>query len=484
MAWLSVIGSFIAMLMSSMDIQITNAAIERIQAAMHAPLAAGYWLSSVYLIAEIVTLPLTGLLTRMLGLRRYGLIFVCLFMLGSVLCANAWNLGSLICFRALQGIASGALAPFAYTLIITKLPVSSHSKAIGVFGATVALGPTLGPGIAGWLTEIFGWQSLFYINLPIGVLAAAMLNRGLRHDTRHDQGPVHFDLLGVVSAVVGMGCLQYVLGEGYKEHWFASHIMIGLAVAAVLALAVFVANELKSSHPLINLTLFRNSQLSIACAATALTCGLLFGSYFLIPYFLITVESYTPIQIGSVILVTGLAQFAILAASPTIMRRFDLHLVIMAGAALFATSAFVMTASTVDFRYSWLLFSQIVRGIGQSLMLAPLCVAMTTAVEHKEDAASAGILFNMSRSLGGAIGVALLSSYVNARRDAHMAASPPTSALSAALERSSYALAFHDTFAIIAAGLVLIGSVFAVLYYMKQSKVRGALAVGSTDSPG
>lgn len=484
MIWLSVIGSFVGVLMSSMDIQITNAAIERIQAAMHAPLAAGYWLSSVYLIAEIVTLPLTGLLTRMLGLRRYGLTFVCLFMLSSVLCANAWNLGSLIGFRALQGIASGALAPFAYTLIITKLPISSHSSAIGIFGATVALGPTLGPGIAGWLTEIFGWQSLFYMNLPIGLLAVAMLSRGLRHDTRQDQGPAHFDLPGVVLVVVGLGCLQYVLGEGYKEHWWASHAIIGSAIVALLALAVFVANELRSSHPLVHLTLFRNRQLSVACVATAMTCGLLFGCYFLIPYFLIVVESYTPIQISTVVLATGLAQLAILAVSPVIMRRFDLYLVIIMGAGLFAASTFILSASTIDFRYPLVLFSQLMRGIGQSLMLAPLCVAVTTAVERKEDAASTGILFNLSRNLGGAIGLALLSSYVSARKDAYMAALPHPLAPSAALERSSYALAFHDTFLIIAAGLILIGSVFSALYAMQRREVRGELTLKSRDSAG
>jgi MFS transporter, DHA2 family, multidrug resistance protein len=484
MAWLSVVGSFVAVLMSAMDIQITNAAIEPIQTAMHAPLAAGYWLSSVYLIAEIVTLPLTGLLTRILGLRRYGLIFVCFFMLSSVLCANAWNLGSLLCFRALQGIASGALAPFAYTLIITKLPISSHSNAIGVFGATVALGPTLGPGIAGWLTEVFGWQSLFYINLPIGLLAVAMLGRGLRHDTRHDQGPAHFDLLGAVSAVVAMGCLQYVLGEGYKEHWLASQAIGGLTIVAALALVVFVANELRSSHPLINLMLFRIRQLSIACAATAVTCGLQFGCYFLIPYFLIAVESYTPIQIGRVILVTGFAQLVILIASPMIMRRFDLHLVIIAGASLFAASALILSASPLDFHYPLVLLAQILRGIGQSLVLAPLCVAVTTAVQRMEDAASAGILFNVSRSLGGAIGIALLSSYTNARKDAYMAASPHGPAPFVELERSSYALAFHDTFAVIAASMILIGLAFAILYLLQQRKVRSELVLGSGGSTG
>jgi len=467
MAWLSFFGSVIAVLMSIMDIQITNAAVGTIQAAMHFPLEKGSWLSSSYLIAEIVTLPLSGLLLKALGTKRYAFIFCMLFMGSSVLCAHAWNFSSLIIFRVFQGAAGGALMALAYNIIIVKLPTSEHSKANTLFGATVAMAPTIGPMIAGVMTESFGWQSLFYINLPIGMLALYLMMTGLRDDISRFQGKLRIDFLGLMTISIGLGCLQIVLEEGHSHGWFASKGIFILFVTALIALTIFVANELRVREPLVNLFLFKNHQLLISCIANLLTGAALFGCYFLIPYFLITLNSYSPIQISNIIFYGGLAQLAALTCMPAILKRINIYVLIAAGSVLFALSSITWSCMATNYYYEWVVAAQILRGLGGTLMLTPLGILATTSIK-KADAASASILFNVSRTLGGALGVAMLTTLVNYQQEHYYAmfirrsqnALPVTFDF---LVRQSYQLAFRDTFQLLCAMLLMMAGVFVVL---------------------
>lgn len=468
MAWLSVMGSFIAVLMSIMDIQITNAAIEPIQRALHAPLSAGSWLSSVYLMAESLTLPLTAWLTNRLGYPRYALTFIGLFLLSSLLCAHAWDLPSMLLFRALQGIASGALSPFAYTLIIRCLPVQDHPRAIGLFGATVALAPTAGPALGGWLVGTLGWQSLFYINLPIGVLALCMLWPGLRRLPRPQQEERPLDLRGVMLVTIGMGALQYMLGQREAGQGGATAMLWLSAALVLVSLAGFWHHQLRTRYPLIKLSLLEDRALRIACIGTLVSCGSIFAFYFLVPYFLASVHHYSPAQISEVVLVTGLTQMVVLLFSGKIMQRFPLYLVIVAGALLVAVHSLMWAWATWQFVPGWLMVAQVIRGIGHSLLLAPLCVAVTTSIQDPTDAPMAGILFNVSRSLGGAIGLALLSSWVHFRHDAHAASLQAQHLAAHALAQQSHALAFRDTFLLITGVLLLIAAVFGRLYLQQR----------------
>lgn len=468
LAWLSFIGSIIAVLMSIMDIQITNAAIGTIQTAMHFPLEKGSWLSSSYLMAEIVTLPLSGLMLRALGTKRYAFIFCVTFMVSSVLCAQAWSFASLVFFRALQGGAGGALMAFAYNLIIVKLPPSDHGKANMLFGATVALAPTLGPMIAGVMTESYGWQSLFYINLPIGLLALSLMMTGLHNDIHDFCQKLKVDFLGLATIVIGLACLQYVLEEGGSQGWFSSPLILTLFMTAMCALTVFVINELRVRDPLVNLFLLKNYQLLISCTANLLAGAALFGCYFLIPYLLITLKSYSPIQISHIIVFGGAAQLVTLMCMPLILRRVNIYILIAIGSALFALSAITWSFASLHFQFDWVIVAQILRGIGGTLMLTPLGILATTAIK-KSDAASAAILFNVSRTLGGALGVAMLTTLVSYRQ-AHYYADfihadhVAEGVALVTLKSQSYQLAFSDTFQLICGVLLITACIFTILW--------------------
>jgi DHA2 family multidrug resistance protein len=471
MAWRSVIGSIVAVLMSIMDMQITNAAIGPLQAAMHAPLADGSWISSAYLIAEIVTLPLTAWFSRLLGFKRYAALFSLLFMLASVLCAQAWSFESLIAFRVLQGIAGGALMPLAYSLIMTKLPNTEHGKAMSLFGAMVTLAPTLGPLIAGVLTDRYGWPSIFYINLPIGVVALALMMNGLRDDRPDPAVRARIDLVSLVAIVAGLGCLQYVLEEGQPLGWFSSPLIICLSVIAVVALYGFVVRQWRAEHPLVVLTLLRNRQLLIACAANVTTGAAIFGTYFLVPYMLIALQQYTPSDISLVILYGGAVQLSILAFLPRILRRYHVYAVVTLGAALSCCSALVWSRAAVDFSYEWVVGAQLLRGLGFTMMLTPLGVLATTATS-KSDAPSSSILFNISRSLGGAIGVALLTAMIAARRQVYLDAPGRQGIAFDSLDHGSLALAFRDTFALTALLLAVMAAGFVILSARRLHSAR------------
>ena len=470
LAWLSFIGSIIAVLMSIMDIQMTNAAIGSIQTSLEFPLEKGSWLSSAYLMAEIVTLPLSGLLLRVLGTKRYAVIFCVLFMLSSLLCAQAWNFSSLIIFRALQGAAGGALMAFAYNLIIIKLPAHEHTKANTLFGATVALAPTLGPVLGGVMTEAFGWQSLFYINVPIGLLALCLMMIGLRDDIYQRCVKLRIDFIGLITIVVGLGCLQYVLEEGRGQGWFSSTPIFMLSMTALSALSIFVVNELRVREPLVDLFLLKNRQLLVSCSANLLAGSALFGCYFLIPYFLITLHSYSPVQISHIIIFGGVAQLVALRCMPGILKKINLYMLIAAGSFLFALSCVTWSFASTNFHYEWVIVAQILRGLGGTLMLTPLGILATTSIK-KTDAASASILFNVSRTLGGALGVAAMTTWVSVQQthyyvnlirpyqDDQDALTAPF----AQLLHQSYQFAFRDTFQMIGFLLLMAGCTFVLL---------------------
>lgn len=453
MAWRSVVGSIIAVLMSIMDIQITNAAIGTIQAALHAPLADASWISSAYLIAEIVMLPLTGVLTRRLGYRRYASWFAVMFMLASLLCAQAVNFQMLVICRLFQGLAGGALMPLAYNLIMERIDDKDRGRAMSLFGATMTLAPMIGPVLGGIMTARFGWASIFYINLPIGATGLALMMNGLANDVPRRDTQAKVDWVGLLLVVVGLSCLQYVLEEGNQYGWLASRPIAALSAVAALALTAFVITECASRHPLVELRLLADRQLMIACSANVATGAVVYGSFFLVPYLLVEVWRYTPADISKVVFIGGIAQLVLLGFLPRILRYAHVYALVAAGAALSAMSSWIWSRLALRFDDGSMLVAQLTRGVGFGLMLTPLGVLATTSV--KRDIPSASILFNMARSLGGAMGVALLTAFVGLRSRAGLIADHGTPAVAM--------FAFHRTFALMASCLLIMALFFTVL---------------------
>ena len=416
--WLAVFGSTLGAFMAVLNIQIVNASLADIQGAIGAGIDDGGWISTSYLIAEIIVIPLSGWLAQVFSIRIYLLTNAILFLVFSAACALAQDLPQMIVLRAFQGFAGGVLIPMAFTLIITLLPKAKQPIGLALFAVSATFAPAIGPTIGGYLTENWGWQYIFYVNLVPGALMIGMLWLSL------EAKPMKLSLLrqgdwpGIITMAIGLGALQTVLEEGNKDDWFGSDFIIRLSVIAVVALALFFWVELTTKKPLLNLRLLARRNFGFGVLANFLMGTALYGSVFILPQYLARIQGYNSEQIGMVLAWTGLPQLVLIPLVPRLMKRFDARLVIGVGFVLFAASNFMNIFMTPDYGSDQLFWPNVVRAVGQALAFAPLSAVATAGIEM-ENAGSASALFNMMRNLGGAIGIAMLQTFLTKREQYH-----------------------------------------------------------------
>jgi DHA2 family multidrug resistance protein len=416
--WLAVFGATLGAFMAVLNIQIVNASLADIQGAIGAGIDDGGWISTSYLIAEIVVIPLSGWLAQVFSVRIYLLTNAILFLLFSAACALAQDLPQMIVLRAIQGFTGGVLIPMAFTLIITLLPKAKQSIGLAMFAVSATFAPAIGPTIGGYLTDNWGWQYIFYVNLAPGALMVGMLWFSL------DSKPMKLSLLregdwpGIITMTVGLSALQTVLEEGNKDDWFGSAFIVRLSIIAAIALALFFWVELTSKKPLLNLRLLARRNFGFGVLANFLMGIALYGSVFILPQYLARIQGYNSEQIGMVLAWTGLPQLLLIPLVPRLMKRFDARLIIAVGFALFAASNFMNIYMTTDYGSDLLLWPNVVRAVGQALAFAPLSAVATAGIEA-ENAGSASGLFNMMRNLGGAVGIAGLQTFLTKREQYH-----------------------------------------------------------------
>jgi DHA2 family multidrug resistance protein len=416
--WIAVIGATLGAFMAVLNIQIVNASLADIQGAIGAGIDDGGWISTSYLIAEIVVIPLSGWLAQVFSIRKYLLTNAVLFLLLSMACAFAQNLPQMIVLRAVQGFTGGVLIPMAFTLIITLLPKAKQPIGLALFALSATFAPAIGPTIGGYLTENWGWEYIFYVNLVPGAIMVGMLYYSL------EAKPMNLSLLregdwaGIATMAIGLSALQTVLEEGNKDDWFGSPFIVKLSVIAAVALSAFIVIELTAKKPLLNLSLLARRNFGFGLLANFLLGIALYGSVFILPVYLSRIQGYNAEQIGMVLAWTGLPQLLLIPLVPRLMQRFDPRIIIGIGFALFAASNFMNIYMTNDYATDQLFWPNIVRALGQALVMAPLSAVATAGIEA-ENAGSASGLFNMMRNLGGAVGIALLQTLLTKREQYH-----------------------------------------------------------------
>ena len=415
--WLAVIGATLGAFMAVLNIQIVNASLANIQGGIGAGIDDGGWISTSYLIAEIVVIPLSGWLAQVFSVRIYLLTNAVLFLVFSAACALAQDLPQMIALRAVQGFTGGVLIPMAFTLIITLLPKAKQPIGLALFAISATFAPAIGPTI-GYLTENFGWEYIFYVNVVPGAIMIAMLYFSL------EAKPMNLSLLregdwaGIITMAIGLAALQTVLEEGNKDDWFGSSFIVRLAVIAAVALTLFVAIELTAKKPLLNLRLLVRRNFGFGILANFLLGVALYGSVYILPVYLTRIQGYNSEQIGMVLAWTGLPQLVLIPLVPRLMKRVDPRIMIGIGFGLFAVSNFMNITMTNDYAADQLFWPNIVRAIGQAIMFTPLSAVATAGIEA-ENAGSASALFNMMRNLGGAIGIAALQTLLTKREQYH-----------------------------------------------------------------
>jgi DHA2 family multidrug resistance protein len=416
--WIAVLGATLGAFMAVLNIQIVNASLADIQGAIGAGIDDGGWISTSYLVAEIIVIPLTGWLAQVFSVRRYLLVNAILFLAFSVACAFAQNLGQMIVLRAIQGFAGGVLIPMAFTIIITILPKAKQPVGLAFFALSATFAPAIGPTIGGYLTENYGWEYIFYVNLVPGAVMVAMLWYAL------DAEPMKLSLFwqgdwpGIFTMAIGLGALQTVLEEGNKDDWFGSDFIVKLSVIAAVALSLFFWIELTVKKPLLNLRLLVRRNFGFGSVANFMMGVALYGSVYILPVYLARIQGYNSEQIGMVLAWTGFPQLILIPLVPRLMKVIDVRALIALGFALFAASNFINIYMTGDYSGEQLIIPNIVRAIGQALAFTPLTAIATAGIE-KENAGSASSLFNMMRNIGGAFGIALLQTFLTKREQFH-----------------------------------------------------------------
>ena len=422
--WIAVGGSLLGAFMAVLDIQIANSSLPYIEGGIGTGGVYGTWISTAYLIGEIIVIPLTSFLSQVFSLRRYLLANVALFLVFSALCGQAHSLGEMIVFRALQGFTGGVMIPLAFTIVMTMLPRSKHSIGLAGFAITATFAPAIGPTVGGYFTDNYGWPYIFYINLAPGAVMLAALWYGLPRSAMKLGLLRQGDWAGIALMAVGLAALQTVLDDGNVFDWFGSTFIVELSLVAAVALGSFVVLELITPAPLVNLRLFSRRNFGLGTAGNFLLGFALYGSVYLLPEYLTTTQHFDSEQIGEVMAWVGLPQLVLIPLVPLLMKRIDARLLVGFGLVVFAASCFLNTEMDQNYAGPQLFWPNIVRAVGQAMVMTPLSAIAMLGIMPQEAGGASG-LFNMMRNLGGAIGTAAIGTFFTKREQFHSAIITP-----------------------------------------------------------
>ena len=427
--WVAVMAGMIGAFMAILNIQITNASLPDIEGGIGTGVDEGAWVSTAYLIGEIIVIPLTVLLGRVFGFRRFIVGATLLFAGFSACCAFADALSTMIVMRALQGFCGGVLIPAALTMSLTRLPKGQQSLGLAMFALSATFAPAIGPTIGGWLTETYGWRTVFFVNVPPALIMAAVLYVTLEKQPAQLRALRDADWPGIATMAVGLGALQTCLEEGNKNDWFGSPFIVYLAIIAVMFLGAFIVIQFTARHPLLNLRLLGERNFGIGTLSNVFVGFALYGSVYVMPQYLAQVQSYNAEQIGTVLAWVGLPQLLLIPLVPRLMRVVDGRWLCAGGIVLFSLSCFMNIHLSVDVAGPQFFWPNIIRALGQAVIITPL-TAITMAWIARADTGQASALVNMLRNLGGAVGTAMLQTIITKREQFHSAIIGPSVSLS------------------------------------------------------
>ncbi|MCW8306241.1 DHA2 family efflux MFS transporter permease subunit [Acidiphilium sp. PA] len=408
------VGMFVALL----DIQIVASSLQDIGGGLSAAQDQISWVQTAYLIAEIIMIPLSGWLTRVFSTRWLFSVSALGFTVSSMLCGFAWNIDSMIVFRAMQGLLGASMIPTVFTSSFHYFPGPRRVYAAAVIGTIASVAPSLGPVIGGWITDTLGWPWLFYVNLIPGVLVAAGVAAMVDID-RPDLSLLRgADYPGIALMAVALGTLEYVLEEGARWNWFSDRTIRICAIAAAVSFVLFLWRSLTFANPVVDLRAFGNRNFSIGCVLSFITGIGIFSTIYLTPLFLGYVRGYSAWQTGVAVFTTGLASLAGVPVYIALARKFDGRWLMMFGLACFGLSMVSFSAITSDWGGGQLLMPQVIRGFPQVFAVAPSVTLGLGSLSPARLKYASG-LFNMMRNLGGAVGIAVSGAVLNDRTNLH-----------------------------------------------------------------
>lgn len=409
--YLIAIAVTLAAVLELVDTSIVNVAIPHMMGTLGATLDEIAWVSTSYIIANVIIIPMSSWLSGYFGRRRYLTGSIAIFVLASFFCGAATTLWGLVFWRVLQGLGGGALLSTAQTTLFESFP--PHERGIGqaIFGVGVMVGPTLGPTLGGYIVDAYAWPWIFYINVPLGLIAGLMVWTYVR-DVAHQVRAKSVDVLGIVLLTLAVGALQWMLERGERHDWFDSRFVTTLAVVSVVSAVLLVWRELTVDEPVIDFRVLRSRQLAPGVVFAAFMGLALYGSVFVLPVFLQQLHGYTAQQTGLVILPGAIASAVTMGVMGRLGGRFDARLLISVGAFMFLGAMWQLSQLPLEAGTDDLFWPLIMRGVGLGLLFVPLTGAsMSDLPVHKLGQGTG--MFNLLRQLGGSLGIAIMATLLS-----------------------------------------------------------------------
>jgi DHA2 family multidrug resistance protein len=416
--WFIAIAVAVGALMEIIDTSIVNVALTDMQASLGATLSQVSWVVSAYSIANVIILPLSAWLGMRFGKKKYFVFSLVGFTLSSILCGTATSLEMLVIARILQGLTGGGLLAKAQSILFETFPKEEQGTAQGFFGAIVIAGPTIGPTLGGYLVTNVGWRWIFFVNVPVGIAAIFLTLWALPRDEANGEAHAPVDWAAIALLAIGIGSLQTFLEQGNDDDWFQSKLIVMLAVTAVVGLFAFVMRELRSTHPVVDLRVLRHRSLWAGSLLSIVVGMALYGALFAIPIFASTMLHYTSQQVGVLLLPGALTSALFMPVSAKLASKLDPRVLLTIGAVILTIALGMFVRLSPQTSGEDLFWPLVVRALGTVLMFLPLQLAALAPVPKKDIAAATG-LFNLTRQLGGSIGVALLTTLLTRREAFH-----------------------------------------------------------------
>ena len=408
------------MFMAILDIQIVSASLSEIQAGLSASSDEISWVQTAYLIAEVIMIPLSGFLGRLLSTRVLFAIAAAGFTAASALCATATNIDQMIVYRAIQGFIGGGMIPSVFAVAFSLFPPEKRGIVSPMIGLVATLAPTIGPTVGGYLSNAFSWHWLFLVNVGPGILVAVAVYFLVDFDKPDRSLFRRFDFIGLAAMAVFLGSLEYVLEDGPRYDWFDDPTITTLAVMTVAGAAIFFWRAATSEQPIVDLGAFRDRNFAFGSAFSFVMGIGLYGLTYLYPVYLAQVRGYDALMIGETMFVTGVAMFLTAPVSGRASQVMDPRAMMLIGFLGFALGTYLASHITADWDFKELLVPQILRGCSLMFCMVPINnLSLGTLPPEKLKNASG--LFNLTRNLGGAVGLALINTVLNKRLDLHLA---------------------------------------------------------------
>jgi DHA2 family multidrug resistance protein len=486
-------------LIEIIDTSIVNVSLDHIRGSLSAGYDEATWTITAYLVSNAIVIPMAGWLAKLIGRKNYQIASIALFTFSSFMCGSAWSLESLVFFRVLQGIGGGGLVPISQSILLESFPREKHGQAMAIFGLGAMVGPIVGPLLGGWITDTLSWRWIFYINIPIGIIAIIMNVLVINDPPYMKRQKMKIDYWGLIFMSVGLGSLQYLLDKGQSEDWFASHLITTFGVIAAVSLVLLVINEYYSEHPIVNLKLFKDRTFTSGSIVMFFVFLNLFGSIVLLPIYLQMMMGYTSFYAG---LVLGPGGIATLFAMPIVGKfvgRVNPKRFLVIGISICALSTYMMSRFNLTTDFWTFVWPRVFLGFGMGMTFIPL-TTLTLSHIPKERMTEATSIYNLLRNLGGSVGIAFTTTILSRRAQLHQTrlvehlspfdpayhfmrdritsflgsqGLPPTGAdgmMYRELVRQSMTLAFTDAFLIIC---LLILCVLPLVFIMQWQKAPG-----------